>query len=563
MANAEPRLLPNRPACRGWFTGALLGALLCIPLRAQLPLRAQIPLPSQTPQASELQTPPAPKDEFGRDTPRGTVLGFLAAVKKENFGLATQFLNTKRRGAAAEELAKELSNVLDKRLPPRLQDLSDSPNGSPSSTNPNEDIVGTITGPKGEVNIVVERVTEGEAPPAWLFSRETLDRIPELNQEISAIPIEKVLPNFLREKHVANIPLFEWLGLFIGMPAVYLFLVLINRVLSRLAGALRRRVRRRDSLPNPVILSAPVRIFLIALLIRWTVATFSLPLLARQFWATLASCLTILAAGWFCIRLDGGVERYLQRHLARSGNIGATAVLRLARRAVDGLVVIICLLVGLYHFGLNPTAAIAGLGVGGIAVALAAQKTLENMIGGISVIVDKVARVGDTLKIGDTVGMVEDIGLRSTRIRTLDRTLLSVPNGQIANLSLENLSARDKCWFHPLLRLRYDTTASQMEEVIKGVQDVLAEDARVEPHSAAVRFLQFGPSSMDVDIFAYILARDWGHFLQIQSELLLKFMDCVEAAGTRIAIPSSLFVTRPTLSDSEHFLGRADVEAHH
>ena len=115
---------------------------------------------------------------------------------------------------------------------------------------------------------------------------------------------------------------------------------------------------------------------------------------------------------------------------------------------------IVCLLVALYHFGLNPTAALAGLGVGGIAVALAAQKTLENVIGGISVIVDKVASVGDTLRVGGTVGTVEDIGLRSTRIRTLDRTLLSVPNGQIANLSLENLSARDKFWFHPKLCLR-------------------------------------------------------------------------------------------------------------
>jgi MscS family membrane protein len=556
MANGVPLLPRNTPSWRGWLTGALLCTLLSIPLHAQLPL------PSEAPPPSEPQTSPAPKDEFGRDTPRSAVFGFLAAVKRGNLALATQFLNTKQRGAAAERLAKELSDVLDQRLPPKLQDLSDSPAGSLTGTNANQDIVGTISGANGDVDIVVERVTKGSPPPVWLFSRETLDRIPELDREISAIAIEKALPEFLTKNRLANIALFEWLGLFLGIPAVYLFLVLINRVLGRIAGAWRRRARGKNTLPDPVILPVPFRLFLISLVIRWVVSTFALPLLARQFWVTLASCLTIVAAGWFCILLNGRAERYLRRHLVRTGNIGATAVLRLVRRAVDGLVVIICLLVALYHFGLNPTAALAGLGVGGIAVALAAQKTLENMIGGISVIVDKVARVGDTLKIGDMVGTVEDIGLRSTRIRTVDRTLLSVPNGQIANLSLENLSARDKFWFHPLLRLRYDTTARQMEAVIKSVQDVLAEDVRIEPQSACVRFLQFGASSLDVDIFAYILARDWNHFLQIQSELLLKFMDCVEAAGTRVAIPSSLLVTRPTLSDSEHFLGRPEVEAH-
>ena len=98
----------------------------------------------------------------------------------------------------------------------------------------------------------------------------------------------------------------------------------------------------------------------------------------------------------------------------------------------------------------------------GIAIALAAQKTLENVVGGVSLIFDRALHVGDFLKLGDTLGTVQDIGLRSTRIRTLDRTMVSVPNGQIANVSLENLSLRDKFWFHHILGLRYGTTSSQM-----------------------------------------------------------------------------------------------------
>ena len=135
-------------------------------------------------------------------------------------------------------------------------------------------------------------------------------------------------------------------------------------------------------------------------------------------------------------------------------------MLRLVRRVADVLVVAAGGLVTLHYFGVDPTAALAGLGIGGIAVALAAQKTLENVIGGLSIIFDQAVRVGDFLKLGDTVGTVDSIGLRSTRIRTLDRTILSVPNGQIANVNIETLSARDKFWFHHFVGLRYETTSS-------------------------------------------------------------------------------------------------------
>jgi MscS family membrane protein len=200
----------------------------------------------------------------------------------------------------------------------------------------------------------------------------------------------------------------------------------------------------------------------------------------------------------------------------------------------------------LHYFGVNPTAALAGLGVGGIAVAFAAQKTLENVIGGVSLIIDQAVRVGDFLKVGDTSGTVADIGLRSTRIRTLDRTVVSVPNGQIANMTLENISSRDKFWFHPVLALRYGTTSTQMSAVLEGIRSLLEESRHFEPASIRVRFLRLGPSSLDVEIFAYVLAADWNQFLKIQENILLHIMDCIESSGVQLAIPSqSLLVISP------------------
>jgi MscS family membrane protein len=234
--------------------------------------------------------------------------------------------------------------------------------------------------------------------------------------------------------------------------------------------------------------------------------------------------------------LNGLVERYLVAH--RRSMSGLASVLRLTRRLIDGLILVGGLLFTLYHFGINPTAALAGLGVGGIAVALAAQKTLENLIAGISLIADQAVRVGDTLKLGETVGTVEEVGLRSTRIRTLDRTVVCVPNGQIAIMSLETLSVRDKFWFHPVVRLRYETTPIQLHSIITSLGKLLTDHSGVDPKSVRLRFIGFGTFSLEVDIVAYVFARNWDHFLEIQEELLYGVMKVVQQAGAAIAFPS-------------------------
>ena len=510
----------------------LLGALLWAPLWAQFPLSPPAPPAAQ---------PEQPNDVLGRNTPRGTVLGFLAAARKGNMAVASQFLNTPLQGPVAESLARELFTVLDRRLPPRLQDLSDNPGGSLSDLRGDQDLVGTISSDRGNVDILVERVARGKSGSLWLFARETLNRIPALYEEITVTPIEIILPAFLVNTEIAGVALFEWVAVLLGLPAAYFFTVLLNRILSPLIGSLLRRMRKRADLPDREIVPVPVRLLLMAFGIYWILSGISLPLVARQFWNSTASILTIAACVWLFILLNDSVEHYIRLRLVRAGNMGAASVIRLGRRVLDVLVVFIGLVFSLYHFGLNPTAALAGLGVGGIAVALAAQKTLENVLGGISIIFDRVVRVGDTLQIGDTLGVVVDIGLRSTRIRTRDRTLVSLPNGQVANLKLENLSARDKFWFHPRLRLEHDTTPAQMQSVVQNVRRFLAEHSQVEPGSPSVRLIQFGRSSLDLDVSAYVLAGDWDRFLEMQGELLIGVREIVQASGAQIAFQPAVY----------------------
>ena len=528
--------------------GLVSGVLLCLlELLHTVPALGQLGVAGSAPTAAQ---PEVPRDALGRTTPRGTVLGFLSVARKGDNEVAAQYLNTRLHGNAAAVLANQLFTVLDRRLPPRLNQLSDKPEGSLlDPLKPNQELVGTISSDNRNVDIFVEHVDRGKSGSLWLFSSKTLDAIPDLYDEINVVSVDTVLPEVLVNTRFAGVPLFEWLAVFVGMPLFYFLTVLLNRLLSRLIGLLRRRLFRKPDLANSNFLPKPVRLLLLALAIHWITSKVRLPLLARQFWSSSATVITIAASVWLLILFVSWGEEYSSR-LMRSHNLtGATSMLRLTRWVVDLLIIFAGALVTLDYFGVNPTAALAGLGVGGIAVALAAQKTLENVIGGVSLIFDQAVRLGDSLKVGDTQGTVEDIGLRSTRIRTLDRTVVSVPNGQIANMTLENFSSRDKFWFHPILALHCGTTSPQMYIVLDGIRSLLDESRHLQRDSVRVRFLRFGSFSLDVEVFAYVLARDWNQFLEVQEGLLLSIMQCIESRGVQFAFPPQMILATESTSN--------------
>jgi MscS family membrane protein len=491
--------------------------------------------------------PELPADTLGRSSPRGAVLGFLAAARKGNTAIAALYLDTPLRGAEAEALAQQLAMVLDRRLPARLNQLSDKPEGSlPDPLKPDEDLVGTISTANGELNILVERVDRGKVGKVWVFSRNTLESIPNVFQQLGAPAVDRFLPEFLIKTRLATIPLFEWLAV-LCVPVLYLLTGLLGRLIGWAVGACRLYFFRDTGPTNPRFLPRPIRLLLVALSVYWLTSIVGLSLLARQFWTTAIFIIVTIAITWLLMLLNGWGEGYVVAH--RPSMSESAAVLRLARRVINGLLFFAAVLFTLHHFGVNPTAALAGLGVGGIAVALAAQKTLENVIAGISLIADHAVHVGDTLKLGDIVGAVEDVGLRSTRIRTMDRTVVSVPNGQIANMSLETLSARDKFWFHPLVGLRCETTPAQLRSIVAGVRELLTAHPKLDSLSVRVNFLRLGASSVDVDIFAYVFAIDWVDFLEIQGELLLSVMDIIKQAGAEIALPSQTMYLATHSSD--------------
>jgi MscS family membrane protein len=501
-------------------------------------VRAQIPKPPvAASQPTQNQPTPAPEDPLGRTTPRGTVLGFLTAAYGKNYAVAAQYLDTRPRDKDAELLAKKLIQVLDRRLPAKLNNLSNNPNGSMSDPlDSRRELVGTVQSENGSVEIYLERVDRPNGVSIWLFSRQTLAAIPDVYEEIDAVKVENVLPEFLLQ-HLYGFTLFGWMFFLVILPLSYFVLSCANRVLSPLIGFALRHLTKRPDITNPTALPHPARLLIIAGGIQWLLYHYSMPLVARQAGSTTAVILAIVALVWILILVNRGWESYLRKRMERRGRIGTAAILAPARRVVDVIAGAIGFMILLHTFGVNPSAALAGLGVGGIAVALAAQKTLENVIGGASLIMDEAVRAGDFFKMGDVLGTVEAIGLRSTRVRTLDRTVVTIPNGLMATMVLENYSARDSFWLRHLVGLGHDTSPSVLNQVLDDVRRLLNQDGRVLPSSTRVRFLRFGESSLELEVFAYVLAREWNHFLEIQEDLLMQIREVIRKNGAEIAYP--------------------------
>ena len=217
---------------------------------------------------------------------------------------------------------------------------------------------------------------------------------------------------------------------------------------------------------------------------------------------------------------------------------GLGGLLPLGRKLAKVLLLAIGVVSVLNELGFHVESLLAGLGIGGIALALAAQKTVENLFGSVAIGVDQPFRVGDFVKVEDVVGTVESIGMRSTRIRTLDRTVVTLPNGKLADLKAETFAARDRLRLFANLGLVHGTTAAQLRAVIAGVEKALQAHPRIWPGGTTVRFTEFREAALNVEVMAWLQMTDWNAFTAERQELLLRFLEVVEAAGTSLAYPT-------------------------
>ena len=518
---------------RPLLAASVLGAALFAPssLRAQIPGITTTP----SPEAS------AEGDPYKRETPYGSFMGFMRAASRGNWPAAGEYLQwPKGSKTPREEMAKKLKAVVDERFMGNLERLSRSPLSSvDDGLGPEYERAGTLLGPGEEAfDVLLARTHQPEGPPVWLVSSQTLREIPAAFADLSVPELDQVMPQPLRREVGRSYRLWQVLALLLFLPASWFLAKLLVLGAARLAGRAARQ--RRDFVEFRHALD-PFRTPLVLLLAIPISALFvgrlGLPLLGRFTFGRIARVALVLAIAWLVIRLIDFLTARAARRLVAAGQATASS-LTIGRTVLQGSVVALAVLSVLSVLGVDLTATLAGLGIGGLVLAFAAQKSLENIFGGVVVLSDRIVRVGDLVRVGTVEGAVEDVTLYATRIRTVERAVVSIPNGVMMASQIANLSRRDKFLFRHTLGLTYETTSAQIQAVLNGCRDELARDPRVESSTARVRFLKLNAYSLDIEVFAYLFVPDWLGFMVAQEEILLALMGVVERAGSGFAFPT-------------------------
>ena len=492
-------------------------------------------------------------DPLRRDTPSGTVVGFLEATQAGNLKTAADYLqmSSVHRQSQGPELAEKLKFLMDRTFVGSLRHLSANPEGNPDSGTADQQIIGSFDNGDAEVPVVLVRISDPNFGKIWLFSSDTINKVPELYEGVEAHQVESKLPPSLVRNAPLGMPLWQWLALLAAIPvalAVGWAMVLLLAIPRRLW----LKFRNRPNLYAYSRMSTPLLVSFSALAHRVIAHYLGLPLLTRLYYGRVIGVFINIGFFWFLLRATSFTMQRLRIRAVSAGRIGTGTLIVLGERLLTALVVIVGVLATLGILGFNLTTVLAGLGIGGIAIAFAAQKTLENLFGGVSVLADEVILVGDYGRFGDRTGTVEDISLRSTRVRTDARTELSIPNGALATMNIENFTRRDKIQFNPVLAIRYETTADQLRYLLAEVRRMLYEHPKVESETASIRFANFDSSALRLEISSYVLTRDSNEFIAVREDLLLRIMDIVEKSGSGFAFPSqTLYLGRDSGLDKE------------
>jgi MscS family membrane protein len=483
-------------------------------------------------------------DSFGRETPYGTVFGFLEAAQSGHYGIAAQYLqmSAARRQTEGEAMAEKLKVVMDRAFAGSLKHVSTQPEGTTQEgVSSDRQNLGTISSGDVDVELQLARVSDPAAGKIWLISSDTLTKIPELYDQVEARQVETRLPAWIVKHQFEGMPLWQWLALILLIPvaggAGWLLLVVFQIPLLWWA--------RRHGQPELLqwrSVSGPAWLLAGTLVHRILAAYLGMPLLQRHYYVQVTTVAVIIGANWILWRvIRWFLQRVRSRALAR-GHGGTGSLMLLGERMVKAVLVIMATFSILGILGFNMSTALAGLGIGGLAIGFGAQQTIANLFGGVSVLGDEVIRVGDVCRFGDRTGTVEDIGLRSTRVRTEERTLLAIPNGTVATINVENLSRREKMLFKTTLGFHLDTSSDHLRMVLSEIRRVLSGNPKVETASVRVRLIELAAAAINVELVCYILTQDFNVFAEVREDLLLQIMKFVEDSGASLASPSQKLV---------------------
>jgi len=410
--------------------------------------------------------------------------------------------------------------------------------------------------PHTEITLV--QMADGDQEGEWLFSSRTVARANEFYEKVKALPylpgrsgghledlrsgtdatligrFVKILPPSARAQ-VGDMLAWQWVALALLVLALAIAAGFAAWVGHRWSTSGRPGSRLGAYLFPLMLIATPVigRVMIRRL--------FQLPGEPALWVRVVLSVVGSAGLAWLVAVLMTRAGIFIVDRGFRDARPLKKQLLKLMFRIATIIVVTGIAVKALQNLGVPVAGLIAGLGVGGLAIALAAQSTLENFISGIILYADQPVKVGDMCYFGSgRRGVVEDVGLRSVKIRTLDRTMVTIPNADFAKLHLENLADRDRVLLRENLRLPLDTPRDQLQILMAELESMLRAHERLSEDRLRVRLMQIGEYFLEVELYAYAMTDSWPEFLEIREDVLLKVLEIVESSGTRLTLPAAI-----------------------
>ena len=243
---------------------------------------------------------------------------------------------------------------------------------------------------------------------------------------------------------------------------------------------------------------------------------------------------------YFAFKIIDIIALFIHKKVKKTGSTIDDQLAPMIIKSLRIVVATIGILSILNNFGYNITSLVAGLGLGGLAFALAAQTTLTNLFGSVTIFSDKPFHIGDWVQVGEINGVVEEVAFRTTRIRRFDQALVSVPNSMFVNTEVINYSAMKKRKIEFYLGITYGTSIDKIKLVVEGIRDIIKNDEKFDHSLYAVRFTDFGSSSLNIYVYCYTTVTDFVKFQEVKEELNLKIMRLLEDLDVKMAFPSQI-----------------------
>jgi len=490
--------------------------------------------------AENIETKPVkgPLDEYGRTTPRSSTMGLAKALSARDFDTAVNYMDLRNLPftideADGPELARQLLIVADRSMIVDYEAISDDPDGHLDDDLPSyRDRITTIKTSEGMVDILMQKVPRGDGVFIWKLSNATVARIPALDEEFGYGPIGGKLSLIFPHYYVMGLELWQWLMILVLVVVGYILAYIASWLLFKLITLQRKqRLERAERFIN-----GPLRFLILVLFVRSTFDLIAPNLMARAIFE--ARTLFIIAMVWVLLGFVDLIMFGIAERMRKQGRADAVVLLRPATTVFKLTLIFIGIVTWLDNIGYEVTTLLTGLGIGGVAVAFAAQRTLENLIGSITIYSSQPVHVGDFCKFGDKLGTVEEIGLRATQLRTLERTVVHIPNAKFSTDVIENLTQRDKILYRTRLRLSLQTTARQMQDVLDGIRELINKHEMIDEETSRVRFLEFGEYAQEIELYVYIRTQDFVEYLQYREGINLSIANIIESSGTQLVVPT-------------------------